>query len=255
MTLVINDHWSGFFSCCCVRLAQIIDYCIIHKKSPERIINNKSFLWYNPNTNNDIVPNFFATNKEININYEKKVAWDIGNSQFMKYTELPLIDMYPYVQKFFAPSEKIRMIKKSLIEKYSINLNNSCALFLRGNDKATECKIPDYNEYITHATTILQNNPNIKFIIQSDETEFIDTMKNKFPNNIIFYEEIRAISKNITRTVDNHGQNPETNYKYALNFLAIVLIMAESKYVVCNSGNISLWIALFRQNLDNFIQL
>jgi hypothetical protein len=80
-------------------------------------------------------------------------------------------------------------------------------------------------------------------------------MKNKFPNNIIFYEEIRAISKNITRTVDNHGQNPETNYKYALNFLAIVLIMAESKYVVCNSGNISLWIALFRENLENFIQL
>ena len=255
MTLVINDHWSGFFSCCCGRLAQIIDYCLIHKKMPEQIINNKILTWYNPKKNNDIVPDFFTSNNEININYEIIFNWCFAGAQYMNYTDLPLIDMYPYVQKFFAPSEKIRIIKTSLIEKYSINLNNSCALFLRGNDKAKECKIPAYDEYITHANTIIQSNPGVKFIIQSDETEFIDMMKNKFSNNIIFYEEIRAISKNIKRTVDNHGQTPESNYKYALNFLAIVLIMAESKYVVCNSGNISLWIALFRGNLTDFIQL
>ena len=255
MTLVINEHWAGFFSCACLRLDQIIDYCISNKKSPERIINNKSFLWCNPNTNNDIVPDFFTSNNKININYEKKVRCDLPEAQFMKYSELPLIDIYPYVRRYFTPSQKINIIKNSLIQKYSINLSNSCALFLRGNDKAKECKIPDYNEYIIQATTILQTNPSIKFIIQSDEIEFIEAMKNKFPNNIIFYEEIRAISKNITRTVDNHGQTPESNHKYALNFLAIVLIMSESKYVVCNSGNISLWIALFRENLENFIQL
>jgi len=260
MTLVIKEHWAGFFSCCCLRLDQIIKYCHANNQSPTQIINNKSFVWYNPNTNNDIVPDFFSTINEKNINYKninykKNIEWDIGNSQFMKYGELPLDDLYPYVKKFFSPSAKIKIIKEKLIQKYSIDTNNSCALFLRGNDKATECKIPDYAEYIIHATKIIQLNPNIKFIIQSDEVEFIETMKNKFPNNIIFYEEIRAIAKDKTKTTDNRGQNPEYNYKYALNFLAIVLIMAECNYVICNSGNISLWIALFRENLKNFIQL
>jgi|688.fasta_scaffold509434_1 hypothetical protein len=254
MTLVIKEHWAGFFSCSCLRLDQIINYCHHKNQTPERIINNKSFLWYNSNTSHDIVPDFFITTNEI-ISYEKKVECNFGEAQFMKYDKLPLVDIYPYVKKFFSPSEKVRLIKKKLIEKYSIDLANSCVLFLRGNDKAKECTIPAYTEYITKATAILEQTPTIKFIIQSDELEFINRMKSKFPNNTIFYEEIRVIAKDTTKTVDNHGQTPENNYKYALNFLAIVLIMAECKYVVCNSGNISLWIALFRENLENFIQL
>ena len=64
----------------------------------------------------------------------------------------------------------------------NIDIENICVLFLRGNDKATECNIPEYNEYIIEGKKILEKNNNIRFLIQSDETEFIETMKNEFKN-------------------------------------------------------------------------
>ena len=146
-------------------------------------------------------------------------------------------------------------IYNNIINKYNLNFDNICVLFLRGNDKATECKIPSYNKYIEKGNELLKSNPDLKFLIQSDEKEFIDTMKTNFPNNIIFIDEIRVISKNIGQTVDNHGRNPELNHKYALNFLAIVYIMSQCKYVICNSGNISFWILMYRKHLNNYFQL
>lgn len=68
-----------------------------------------------------------------------------------------------------------------------------------------------------------------------------------FPNNIVFNDEIITINKN-EKTVDNHGKTPEINHKFALNFLAIVYIMSKCNYALCNSGNISLWILLYRRH-------
>ena len=255
MKLILTNHWAGFFSCNCMRLAQIINFCNLNKEDPDEIINNNMYTWYNSNTNIDICKDFFITNNEIDVNYEYiEKAPNVPNvcMQFMNYKELELTEIYKYVNKFFSPSQKILDIKQKIIEKYSVDINNSCVLFCRSNDKATETRIPTYDEYTVEADKIVKINPNIKFIIQSDECEFIDYMKNKYPNNIIFYDEIRIINKNTSMTVDNHGRTPDNNYKYMLNFLAIVLIMSECKYVICNKGNISLWILFFRQHLENF---
>ena len=48
---------------------------------------------------------------------------------------------------------------------------------------------------------------------------------------------------------------PETNYDYSLKYLAITLIMSKCKYVLCNTGNCSIWIVFFRNNTDNIIQV
>jgi len=53
-------------------------------------------------------------------------------------------------------------------------------------------------------------------------------------------------------TVDRRYK--ESNNEYSKKYLAITLIMAKCKYVVCPSGNCSLWIALFRKNAYNFYQ-
>jgi len=73
-----------------------------------------------------------------------------------------------------------------------------------------------------------------------------------FPNNIIFKDEIRHIYKTNT-TVDVVFK--ESNYKYSLYFLAIILIMSKCKYIICNTGNCALWMFFFRKTTDNIIQL
>jgi hypothetical protein len=81
-------------------------------------------------------------------------------------------------------------------------------------------------------------------------------MREKFPNNIYFKQEIRAMTKCLssvdlaTRDIDNNN----INYKFSKNFLAITIIMSRCKYIVCGTGNCSLWIMFYRKNANNIFQ-
>jgi hypothetical protein len=46
--------------------------------------------------------------------------------------------------------------------KYEIDYNNICVLFYRGNDKITETKLCDYNDYLIYANKIYINFPKKK---------------------------------------------------------------------------------------------
>ena len=105
---------------------------------------------------------------------------------------------------------------------------------------------------IEKANLILEKNPNIQFLIQSDETEFIDTFTKLFPKNSFYFkDEIRIINK-CNSTVDKIMK--ETNYLYSKYYLAITIIMSKCKYIVCGSGNCSIWIMFYRGNSNNIYQ-
>ena len=108
-----------------------------------------------------------------------------------------------------------------------------------------------YSEYNTHIKSVIEKNPNIKLLIQTDETEFLDYMKENYPDNMFYFkDEIRHLNKSKT-LVENHFGNTEY---FQMNFLAIVNIMSKCKYVVCNSSNVSLWAVLFREHNKNISQ-
>jgi len=269
-TLTLRSHYAGFFSSCSLRLFQILIYVCENKRLPLQIDNRPSFVWYNPDRNRDVFKDFFDIHENVIppehflvetkfIPYEScgsniSVLGHLsGAMQYLKYGDLQLDLYYTYVEKYFSPTPLITSIKEELIMKYSIDFSNICVLFLRGNDKNKECSTPGYDLYKKEAMNILLENPSIQFLIQSDEREFVEEMSSAFPNNIVFRDEIRLISSDHTKTVDN--DTPVANYHFVKNFIAIVLIMSQCKYIVCNSGNISLWIVLFRRNTRDVIQL
>lgn len=258
MSLTFQSHHAGFFSTTSLLLFQMINYMKLYSKCPDSLDFSKVFQWYRVGNNKEIFYDFFKIKDTYildnicleNFDYESR-----GNIQFKKYADCNLDVYFKYVDVYFNLSDRTTEIYHNMVGKYKIDFDNTCSLFLRGNDKATECTIPDYEQYIEKGNELLKSNPDLKFLIQSDEKEFIDLMCNTFPNNVVFYDEIRVINKCIYRTVDNHGQTPENNHKYALNFLVIVYIMSKCKYVVCNSGNISWWILMYRKHFDNYFQL
>ena len=257
MNIIKLPSSTGFFSNTTIALFNIINYFKNNGIHPNSIDSSDSFTWYRSDTNKNIFFDFFKIgdihkldSSLVGFNYEH-----YRNLQFQKYVEYNLDVYFKYVNVYFNLSDKVMYIYQNIIDKYNINYDNTCCLFLRGNDKATECAIPSYNKYIEKGKEIIKINPNIIFLIQSDEKEFIDEMILHFPNNIVFKDEIRVIPKDTKMTVDNHGKTPEINHTYALKFLAIVYIMSKCKYVVCNSGNISFWILMYRQHFNNYIQL
>jgi hypothetical protein len=248
---LISYHNAGFFSCCSVLLHLIVHYINVYKRLPKFLDTSHTFHWYKKEgVPGDIFPEYFSCNGELQVEYTRDICYH-ENHQFFDFAKLDWEKLVPLIQKYFNPSPEIQSIMDELVRKYAINYNKTCVLFLRGNDKSTECSIPDYDFYRKAGANILEKEPDIRFMIQSDETEFIDLMTAELGNSFYCKDEIRHIQKSNT-TVDI--VHKPTNHEFSKKFLAIVMIMAKCKYVVCNYGNCSIWIALFRGNVDNLIE-
>lgn len=260
-TLIV-EHNSGFFSNCTIHLEHIFLFFNKYKRIPEYIDSTKQFMWYKPDDkiNQDIKNCYFSTNSEC-ILYNKDVCLIDNdklidnlwlNQQFSNYNDINYIDVVPFINKYFSPSPEIIGLIQGMVDKYSIDFNNTCVLFYRGNDKCLEMKLPDYSVYIVEAKSILEKNPNVRFLIQSDETEFLDFFKEMFPNSVIFYDEIRHMNK-CTSTLDHVFS--KTNHISSKYYLSITFIMSKCQHIICNSGNCSLWIMLFRGNSSGLTQI
>jgi len=245
---VVIHHNAGFFSCCSVRLDRIVNFININNVIPQ-VDSSKSFNWYK-NENKDITFDYFEDYNKINMNIESPINYK-DDYQYNNFSELDYNHIIPVVKKYFSPSQNIISIIKKMENDYNIDYN-ICVLFYRGNDKATEMILPTYEDYLNYANLILKDNPNIRFLIQSDETEFIDFMMNHFPNSFIFKNHIRHITKTNT-TVDILYR--EKNSEFSKYYLAITIIMSKCKYVICGSGNCSIWIMLYRGNNTNVFQI
>ena len=77
-------------------------------------------------------------------------------------------------------------------------------------------------------------------------------MTEKFPNNSFYFkDEIRHMKK-CDDTVDIKMK--DTNKEFSKYYLAITIIMSKCKYIICGSGNCSIWIMFYRENSKNIIQ-
>ena len=110
-----------------------------------------------------------------------------------------------------------------------------------------------------YADQLLKRNKKIVFLLQSDETEFIEFMKNEFPyNSFYFKDEIKHMKKCDGIVGVNHDTTDiETsweNYEFSKKFLAIIIIMSKCKYIICGCGTGDIWTMLYRGNNKIVIQ-
>lgn len=252
------EHYqtAGFFSCCTSKLEQILKYFRENKKLPNSLNTNGLFKLYkindDNNDDNNINNNFFQEQQDI-IHYEKDIF--ITNlkieNQFSDYKYLNYNDLTPFIKKYFTPTERINNLITKLINKYNINYNNTCVIRYRGNDKCKETNPPKYIEMVQKALGIKLKEPYIKFLVQTDEKEFLDFFKSYIPDSINF-QEIHMINK-----CDHNVAIIQTGITKLLTtyyFVASIYILARCKYIITTSGNAEMWMMLFRGNCDGVFQ-
>jgi len=210
--------------------------------------SDKQFEWYKPDPARSVVDDYFQT-LPTSIRVSLPIFFETFH-QFTDFRKLPFASLRPFIERYFSLTEGIKTLVKTIESKYSIDYGNTCVLFYRGNDKATETTLSSYEDYIRRARVLLSTHPAVRFLIQSDETEFIDAIS-VLPNTVVFRDEIRHISKAST-SVDL--AMPATNYEFSKLFLAIVYLMSQCKWILMGSGNISLWITLYRGSCENIQQ-
>lgn len=245
---------AGFFSCCSVRLFSIVKFFNLYHALPKTIDNVGLFEWYKPiHTRVDITLRYFCHESSFDnkIKYERSILYH-WSDQFSNYKDIDYNAICPIIRHYFSPSAEVEGIVTAMECKYALDYENLCVLFYRGNDKATETTLPTYAEMAAKAHTLQMAQPNLQFLVQSDETEFIRAMLAEFPNSIVFFDEIRHIERSRDNTVDKIAK--ESNLLYSLNFLAITIIMSRCHNLIVTSGNCSLWICFFRGNASGLLQ-
>lgn len=255
---VKTSHNYGFFSCCSMRLYAILGYFNEHKQLPQFVDSSESFGWYKPEGRKgyDITYDYFEKNTTDRISFSRSIDYDCWSDQFSDYKKLNYNVLHPFLKKYFTPTPEILTIIEFLEDKYNvIDYKNICVLFYRGNDKITETNLCSYSEIIEKARIIQTENPDITFLIQSDETEFIESMTQEFPNSFYFEDEIRHMKKNNCGQVDIMDLgSKDRNYLFSKYYLAITIIMSKCNSIVCGSGNCSIWIMFYRNNANNVYQ-
>jgi hypothetical protein len=241
---------QGFYSCCTVLLDNIIKYFNDNKRLPLDINNINVFIKYNPNLSKDITHIYFNIPNSPVIEYIDIIQHS-ESAQFEPFEHIRYSQIKPFINLYFSPSNTIKEIINLMELKYSIDYDNTCVMFYRGLDKFTETALPRYDEHLKEANKIKKIESELRFLIQTDETEYLHYMLEHLDNSFNF-EEIRHANKQ--QILVDDVCTKEINFIFSQYFLAIVYIMAKCKYVVCNSGNISSWICYFRGNNKNVFQ-
>jgi len=251
--IVKISHTAGFYSCSNVRLTAVIKYFNNYKKLPKYVDSINQYKIYK-NYNTDVTFQFYEHYNSIieNIEYRHEINF-YEDKQFSLYKHLDFDVLKPFIRKYFTPSIFVRDKVEAIKRKYGIELDNTCALFHRGHDKVTETKICTYEEKIEKAKELLEINPNIIFMIQSDETGFIEMGKRTFPDNSFCCEDEIIHMSHDAKTMCDY-ENSDNIENRSQNFLAIMMIMSTCQHLITSSGNCDMWISLYRGHTDNLIQ-
>jgi hypothetical protein len=248
-----DSNKYGFFSCCSIKIYEIIEFFNKNKKLPYGIDGSAIFYMYKPKNIVDVTYDFFEHYNKINekIIYNKNIEIKSGNFQFDEYKSIDYEIINPFVKKYFTPSQKIVDIENELINLYNINTNNCIGLYYRGTDKITETELDSFENYYNKLNEIINNQNNIQIIIQTDSAQFLDFMKNKSIQNIIVIKEndISYQDKGL-----HFEKTNEENYRDIKYLFATFLIISKCKYIICSSGNCSIWMMYFRKNANNVFQ-
>lgn len=270
---ILKTTWNaGFFSCCTDILRQLTKYHFDNQELPfldsseqwelykDNGIEDVSIFWFGlvmSKTEGDITGEFF--NRKINFDFFKNENYSnnclypksCNDDQYSPYNLINYDYMSKIVDTYFFPSENVIKITNDLISKYNIDLDKTISILFRGNDKKLETNLPTYDEILQKTLEVKLNFPNHKILVQSDEFEFCDFMKNNL-SEIIIINETKKIPK--SNTSIQYTLKKGERILTAQTFLSVMQIISKSSQIILNSGNVGLWTCLYRRKFDGVHQ-
>ena len=245
---IIVSHDAGFYSNCTIRLKHIVDFYNEYKIYP--IVDSSRQWSHYKDAPGDISSIFF---KENNLNrppIESYLAFnDSESNQFSDYKKLDYKNLGVLIDIYFQPADEILDIVEMLLNKYNLNLEKTIGVCYRGNDKQQETNLPSHEETLNKIVEIKNIYPGHNILVQSDEAEFYSHVLEKYPE-AIYFNEILKMPKNVTSAIQYNVQIG-SKLNQAKIFYSILLILSKCSQIIFNSGNVGLWVCLYRGCFDN----
>lgn len=254
MKILRTIHNAGFFSCCSIRLLDVMVYFNQNSGLPDILDSTEQFGLYKAYSQQNLIPLYFMEKDDVAIPYSRRVEMTYAKEepQFSDYKQICFTDTIPFIEKYFTPSYTVGDFAYMLGEKYKLDYENTCAVFYRGNDKNRETTIASYKVFIDKAREIKQQNPAVKFLVQPDETEFLIEFCKVFPEDTIWFTETPHMPKKDSCMFFELPQADRADY--GAKYFSAVLVLSRCKHMIIHSGNGAFWSVLYRGNTDNVHQ-
>ena len=184
-------HNAGFFSCCSVKILEIINFFKKYKEIPLEVDSSLQFNLYKEG-DIDITYDFFEHYNNINITFDYYKDYNNDNimmtyEHLTNYKDVAYKKITPFVHKYFTPSINIKNIYNDLLLKYNIDTNNCIGLYYRGTDKHQETIIDSFDSYYNKLNELISKDNTLQILIQSDSGQFLDYIKNKCLKKCYYY--------------------------------------------------------------------
>ncbi|HEY0979832.1 MAG TPA: hypothetical protein VGE18_00255 [Candidatus Paceibacterota bacterium] len=249
MTTLKITHNAGILSCYSKRLEGIVWFFNAYKYLPDRVDSSEQFSLYKSNPSEDITSLYIKEIPKEHRNIRPVVFYN--DMQFLDYRGIDFARLDPFIALYFTPSDHVASIVSLYEKKYAIEYKNTCAVFYRGNDKSTETTIASYESFISQARKIKEQFSDVLFLVQTDETEFLELFEKEFPGAVHF-EEVPHIRKQQSTV---HDELPlEERAEFGARFLAATLVLSKCEHLITHSGNCGLWAVLYRGNSNGVYQ-
>lgn len=257
-TILQLEHNAGFFSCCSVKLQNIIDYFNTYQCLPDIVDGSKQFALYKSlgqnNNQEDITFDFFEhyDTTNIDIPYNARISNFPINDWLAEYKHLNYTSVQPFIEKYFKPTKEILANYEQLISESEIDVNNCIAVYIRGTDKYMDTALGSHDEYYTKIQQVIDMNPSCQVLLQTDDGPFLDFIKEKNIHNLITFN--KTAVRYDTNGAHMISEDQPQHYNDMKYLLAIFLIISKCKYILCNSSNCSVFIMYYRGNATNVYQ-
>jgi hypothetical protein len=176
---------------------------------------------------------------------------DIHDWWVKDYSAIPLKAVQEQVDSFFRLSPKVTKLSDGFVEKYGIDLEQTIGVHYRGTDKQTEIETPSLTEFISQTRQFMQEIPNPKILLLTDEPSAAIGFEAAFPNGVITITELATPGGSLGAHIRD-SKEPEVQGQI---FLAILSLVSKCKKVVTHTGNGALWEVLFRGSTEGLKQV
>jgi len=249
---LIQDY--GFFSTFTLMLTSIM---VIYKKFkilPENIDGKYLLRKLKKEKNIDMYGHFFHINREMVINFDYEIPVPFSpDDHHSLYSEKYIKYYKPFFDKYFNLNRRISEKIEEIKTKYNIDSNNSVSVIFRDSDKWTDFGGFNYvsaGAYIRKTREIIENNPTLKVLIQSENTNVV-TIFNQGVSSLFFEE----------TSLNNFGNDyppipidDEKILKWSEYYIASLWIHSKSKYLITYTGNSAFFVYLNRGTTKNMFQ-
>jgi len=232
---------------CTVSLWNLADLQDVRGIFPFRIDYSRNFLFFRNaeqrRRNTDMYPLFFKPKPDAVVDPRRRLPFvpHHGVYAFLDYQRLN-----PIIDRFFQPSDRAVEVRADLQRRYSIDPAKTIAVVYRGTDKGTEVMLASPEAFLSKTRQLVDENPGHRVWIQTDEEDVRNLFVHELGDRCFYLNEMPVSNNGVVV----HGQNDETlnvdRGEFGVLLIAVNSLLAQADIVVNHTGNMALWLCLWR---------